>query len=122
MSKAVMAPTPGLILLTILGTLAYLGLAVLGWGGFADFFAHPARVALAITVCLLAGAALFSGGNLSPGEHEDRANRWVLVAFGLIGVLSAWNPNPARWTTGQLQVLEDFVAMIPVRIFGIPPD
>ena len=29
-----MAPTPGLVLLTILGTLAYLGLAVLGWGGF----------------------------------------------------------------------------------------
>ena len=87
-----MAPTPGLVLLTILGTLAYLGLAVLGWGGFADFFAHPARVALAITVILLAGAALFSGGNLSPGEREDRANRWVLVAFGLIGVLSAWLP------------------------------
>ena len=87
-----MAPTPGLVLLSIVGTLAYLGLAVLGWGGFADFFAHPARVALAITVILLAGAALFSGGNLSPGEREDRANRWVLVAFGLIGVLSAWLP------------------------------
>jgi protein-S-isoprenylcysteine O-methyltransferase Ste14 len=92
MSEAVMPPTPGLVLLTILGTLAYLGLAVLGWGGLADFFAHPARVALAITVILLAGAALFSGGNLSPGEREDRANRWVLVAFGLIGVLSAWLP------------------------------
>jgi GAF domain-containing protein len=39
-----------------------------------------------------------------------------------IGVLSAWNPHPARWTTGQLQVLEDFVAMIRSKVFGIPPD
>ena len=87
-----MAPAPGLVLLTIVGTLAYLGLAVLGWGGFAAFFAHPARIALAIALFVLAGAALFSGGNLSPGEREDRANRWVLVAFALIGLLSAYLP------------------------------
>jgi hypothetical protein len=37
----------------------------------------------------MSGAALFSGGNLSPGEREDRANRWVLVAFALIGLLSS---------------------------------
>jgi hypothetical protein len=48
------------------GTLAYLGLAVLGWGGFAAFFAHPARIALAVIVFVLAGVALFAGGNLSP--------------------------------------------------------
>ena len=38
------------------------------------------------------GAALFSGGNLSPGEREDRANRWVILAFALIGLLSAYVP------------------------------
>ena len=26
----------------------YFGLAILGWGGFAAFFAHPARTALAV--------------------------------------------------------------------------
>jgi protein-S-isoprenylcysteine O-methyltransferase Ste14 len=87
-----MVPTPGLAFLTIVGTLAYLGLAVLGWGGFAAFFAHPARIALAIAVFVMSGAALFSGANLSPGEREDRANRWVIIAFALIGLLSAYLP------------------------------
>jgi hypothetical protein len=36
--------------------------------------------------------AVFSGGNLSPGVREDRANRWVIVAFGLIGLLDAYLP------------------------------
>jgi protein-S-isoprenylcysteine O-methyltransferase Ste14 len=36
--------------------------------------------------------ALFSRGNLSPGVREDRANRWVIIAFGLIGVLAAFLP------------------------------
>ena|SRR5712691_2872942 len=36
--------------------------------------------------------ASFSGGNLSPGVPEDRANRWVIVAFGLTGVLAAYLP------------------------------
>jgi hypothetical protein len=33
--------TPRLMLITITGTLAYLGLAILGWGGFAAFLSHP---------------------------------------------------------------------------------
>ena len=35
---------------------------------------------------------LFSDGNLSPGEREDRSNRWVLAAFGVIGLLAAYLP------------------------------
>jgi len=73
-------------------TLAYLGLAVLGWGGFAAFFSHPALIALAIVLFALSGAALFTEGNLSPGEREDRANRWVLIAFALIGLLDGYLP------------------------------
>jgi len=80
------------VLTTILATLAYLGLAVLGWGGFAAFFSHPALIALTIVVFVLSGLALFSSGNLSPGEREDRANRWVLVPFFLIGLLAAYLP------------------------------
>ena len=41
---------------------------------------------------LLTAAALFSQGNLSRGEREDRANRWVIVAFGVIGMLAAYLP------------------------------
>jgi protein-S-isoprenylcysteine O-methyltransferase Ste14 len=83
-------------------TLAYLGLAVLGWGGFAAFFSHPALIALAITLFVLSGVALFSGGNLSAGVREDRANRWVLIAFGVIGLLQAflpaWTDRKGFWT------------------------
>jgi protein-S-isoprenylcysteine O-methyltransferase Ste14 len=87
-----MTPTPKLAFITIAATLAYLGLAILGWGGWTAFFAHSARRALAIILFGLTGAALFSGGNLSPGEREDRANRWVLLPFALLGLLAAYLP------------------------------
>jgi protein-S-isoprenylcysteine O-methyltransferase Ste14 len=87
-----MTPAPKLAIFAVVATLAYLGLAILGWGGFAGFFSHPALIALASTLFVLTGVALFSGANLSPGEREDRANRWVIAAFGLIGVLAAYLP------------------------------
>ncbi len=43
------------------GTAAYFGLAVLGWGGPAAFFSHPALVALAVALFVMAGASLFVG-------------------------------------------------------------
>lgn len=87
-----MAPTPRLAFATVALTFAYLGLAILGRGGFTAFFADPALVALTTELFALSGVALFSGGNLSPGVREDRANRWVIVAFGLIGLLAAYLP------------------------------
>jgi protein-S-isoprenylcysteine O-methyltransferase Ste14 len=45
-----------------------------------------------MAVFVMSGAALFSGGNLSPGEREDRTNRWVLVVFAIIGLLAAYLP------------------------------
>ena len=87
-----MMPTPRLAFITVIATLAYLGLAILGGGSFAAFFSHPALTALVIVGFVLTGVALFSGGNLSPGEREDRGNRWVLAAFGVIGLLLAYLP------------------------------
>jgi protein-S-isoprenylcysteine O-methyltransferase Ste14 len=89
-----MTPTVRLALILV-GTAAYLGLAILGWGGFAAFFSHTALIALAIVLLALMVAASFAGGNLSAGQYEDRANRWVIVAFALIGVLDAYLP---AWT------------------------
>jgi len=80
------------LLFAAVGSALYLGLAILGWGGVAAFFSHPARVALAIVFAVLVGASLFVGGNLSPGEREDRGNRWVIVVFAVIGLLSAYLP------------------------------
>jgi protein-S-isoprenylcysteine O-methyltransferase Ste14 len=73
-------------------TTAYFGLAVLGWGGPAAFFSHPALIALAVATFVMAGASLFIGGNISPGVREDRGNRWVIAALALIGVLAAFLP------------------------------
>ena len=39
---------------------------------------------------MLTAVALFSQGNLSRGEREDRANRLVIVAFSVIGMLAAY--------------------------------
>jgi hypothetical protein len=71
-------PTRRLALVNTVGTLLFLGLAVLGWGGCGAFFSHPALTTLAIATSVLSGVALFSGGNLSPGEREDRGNSWVI--------------------------------------------
>jgi protein-S-isoprenylcysteine O-methyltransferase Ste14 len=78
--------------LIVVGTAVQLGLAVLGRGGFTAFFSQPALVALAIALFALSGAALFAGGNLSPGVREDRSNRWVIVAIVLIGLLDIYLP------------------------------
>lgn len=91
------------LMLIVVSTAAWLGLAVLGEGGVtASFFAHPALIALTVALSLMAGASLFAGGNLSPGVREDRGNRWVLAAFGVIGLLDgylpAWTDRVGFWT------------------------
>ena len=40
----------------------------------------------------MTGVSLFSAGNLSAGEREDRSNRWVLAAFAVIGLLDGYLP------------------------------
>jgi protein-S-isoprenylcysteine O-methyltransferase Ste14 len=87
-----MAPALSLAFVTIAGMFVHLGLAILGGGGFVLFFAHPARIVLVIVVFVLTGIALCSRGNLSPGEREDRSNRWVIIALALIGLLLAYLP------------------------------
>jgi protein-S-isoprenylcysteine O-methyltransferase Ste14 len=69
-----------------------IGLVVLGIGGLGPFVSHPPLIALAIVLCLMAVASLFTSGNLSSGEREDRTNRWVLVAFALILLMTVYLP------------------------------
>jgi protein-S-isoprenylcysteine O-methyltransferase Ste14 len=96
-------PTPGSALITmVVATLAFFGLAVLGWGGFAAFFSHPALIALTIALFVLSAAALFSGGNLSSGVREDRTDRQGIVVFAVVGLLDAflpaWSDRTGFWT------------------------
>ena len=118
-------------MLTIVGSAGYLGLAVLGWGGFAAFFSHPALVALTVASFIIAVAAYFAGGNLSPGVREDRGNRWVIAAFGLIGLLAGWLPaytdrhefwvidgDAVRWLGVVLAVAGGALRLWPVYMLG----
>ncbi|HEX3494525.1 MAG TPA: isoprenylcysteine carboxylmethyltransferase family protein [Methylocella sp.] len=113
------------------GTAAYFGLAVLGWGGFAAFFSHPALSALAVALFVIAGVAFFAGGNLSPGVREDRDNRWVIAAFALIGLLAAYLPaytdrkefwtidgDTVRWIGVVLFTAGSALRLWPVFVLG----
>ena len=80
-----MMPSAKLAFVALFGTLAYLGLAIRGSGGVAAFFMQPALTALAITALVLTGISLFSGGNLSSGEREDRRTAGSLSRLALWG-------------------------------------
>jgi len=99
-----MKVSPRLAFFSIAATLAYLGLAVWGFGGWAAFFAQPPLLLIAVVTLLLAGAALFSEGNLSSGVREDRGNRWVIPAIGGLGLLlvllAPWTDRLDWWTFG----------------------
>lgn len=119
------------LLFLVLGTGVYFALAILGWGGAAAFFAHPALVALGVASAVMVAAAFFAGGNISSGEREDRGNRWVLAAFGIIGLLGAWLPaytdrknfwvvdgDTVRWLGVALYTVGGALRLWPVYVLG----
>jgi len=110
---------------------AYLGLAVLGAGGLAAFFAQPAFIALTFVLAALGLAAFFAGGNLSPGEREDRSNRWVIPVFSVLGFALAYLPaytdridfwtidgNAIRWAGVALFAIGGTLRLWPVFVLG----
>jgi len=118
---------PARLALVLISTAVYFSLAVLGWRGLAAFFSHPTLVALAVITAILAIVSCFAGGNLSSGVREDRSNRWVLIAFGIIGLLDGYVPAYTDriefWTidhdvTRWLGVMV-FAAGAPLRIWPV---
>ena len=121
----------GALLISALASVLYLGLAVAGRGGFAAFFSRPALTVIAIATGGLVIAGLFSPGNLSAGEQEDRGNRWVLAAFSVIGLASAYLPaytdrigfwtldgDSIRWLGVVLFVVGGVIRLWPVFTLG----
>jgi protein-S-isoprenylcysteine O-methyltransferase Ste14 len=130
-SEAAMAPTARLALITLVAPVLYAGLAVAGWGGFAPFFSHPARIALVILLFAVAGVSLFSAGNMSSGEREDRANRWIIGVIAVIGLLAGFLPaytdrkefwtfdgNAVRWIGVVLFAAGGVLRIWPVFVLG----
>ena len=122
---------PTLVLASVAGILVYVGLAIVGWGGFGPFFSNPARIALVVATVAMVVVGLSSSVNLSSGEREDRSNRWVIGALGLIGILSAWLPaftdrkefwvldgDAVRWLGVALYVGGGALRMWPVFVLG----
>jgi protein-S-isoprenylcysteine O-methyltransferase Ste14 len=116
---------------TMVATLAYLALAALGEGGLGPYFAQPALVALAVVTFALAVVALFTRGNLSTGEREDRGNRWVLAAFSVVGLLLGFVPalcdrfdllvvggEGTRWAGVLLSAVGGALRIAPVFTLG----
>ena len=119
------------VALVIGSTAVYFGLAILGWGGVAAFFSHPALVALAAATAVMVVVAYIAGGNVSPGVREDRSNRWVVGAFAVIGLLSGFFPaytdrigfwtidgETIRWLGIALYVVGGALRLWPVFVLG----
>ena len=119
------------IVIAVASTLLFLGLAVWGEGGFAAFFCRPVFIALSIVTLGLVVAALFTRGNLSAGEQEDRSNRWVLAAFGIVGLAVGYVPAYAdrigfftlggqatRWVGLGLYAAGGVLRLWPVFVLG----
>jgi protein-S-isoprenylcysteine O-methyltransferase Ste14 len=126
-----MTVKPKVMFLGVLTALVQFVLAVLAWGGWQPFFAHPALIALAAVTVALMIVAPFSSGNVSSGEQEDRGNRWVLVAFSLIALVNAYVPaytdrigiwtldgDTTRWLGIFLYAVGGALRLWPVFVLG----
>jgi protein-S-isoprenylcysteine O-methyltransferase Ste14 len=110
---------------------ALYGIVVVWARGVEAFLANPALVGLAFVYVALTVAALFVGGNLSPGEREDRANRWVLPVFAILGLaiavvpafddargFSTFGGDGLRWVGVTLFALGGALRLWPVAVLG----
>ena len=123
--------SPRLAAFTTIMTLAYLALAIAGEGSLAAFFSHPALVAVTLALLALAGASLFTRGHLGAGVREDRSNRWVIAALGILGVLAGFLPaytdrldfwtfdgEAVRWLGFVLFAVGGALRIAPVFVLG----
>lgn len=126
-----MKTTPAIALMTSVVTAAWLALAVYARGGFAVFFSYPALTVVVVATVVMAVVALFTEGNLSSGEREDRSNRHIFLLIALITVLAAYLPawsdrreiltldhESVRWVGVVLYIGGGALRMWPVFVLG----
>lgn len=117
--------------LTTFSTLIYLVATIWAGGGPTIFFSDPARTTVFGSTILLAISGLFTQANVSPGEREDRSNRWVLAVFAVLGIAGAIVPSwcdrhdvwrlggaAVRWLGVALFVVGGVLRMWPVFVLG----
>lgn len=117
--------------ITFVSLAAFLGVAILGAGGASRFFSYPQLTAVTVVTVLLGIAALFTKGHVGSGVREDRSNRWVIAALGILSVLDAYLPaytdridfltfggDGVRWLEFLLYVFGGVLRLAPVFILG----
>jgi len=116
---------------TVLSIIAYLGLAIVGAGGPGRFFSYPPLTAVTLVTIALGVGGLFSEGHIGAGVKEDRSNRWVIAALGVLGVLGAYLPaytdridfltlggEGVRWLGVLLYAAGGVLRLAPVFVLG----
>ena len=114
---------PRMATATVLSLVVYLGLA--------RFFAYPPLIAVTIVTIALGFVGLLSEGHIGSGVKEDRSNRWVIAALGVLGVLGAYLPaytdridfltfggEGVRWLGVLLYVAGGVLRLAPVFVLG----
>jgi protein-S-isoprenylcysteine O-methyltransferase Ste14 len=120
-----------LAVFTVLSVIAYLGLAIVGAGGAGRFFSYPQLTTVTLVTIALGLAGLFSEGHIGSGVQEDRSNRWVIAALGVLGVLDAYVPaytdridfltfggDAIRWIGVLLYAAGGVLRLAPVFVLG----
>ena len=123
--------SPRLAAFTIISLAIYLGLAIAGAGGPNRFFSYPPLIALTVVTIALGAAAIFTEAHIGAGVREDRSNRWVIGALGILGVIGAYLPaytdrydiltfgaEGVRWVGVALYALGGALRLAPVFVLG----
>jgi protein-S-isoprenylcysteine O-methyltransferase Ste14 len=117
--------------LTTASLAAFLGLAIAGAGGPTRFFSHPQLAAVTAVTIALGFAALFTEGHIGAGVMEDRSNRWVIAALGVLSFIDAYLPaytdridfltfggEGVRWLGVLLYTAGGVLRLAPVFVLG----
>jgi protein-S-isoprenylcysteine O-methyltransferase Ste14 len=117
--------------LTTVSLAGFLGLAIAGAGGPNRFFSHSPLIAVTAVTIALGFAALFTEGHIGAGVREDRSNRWVIAALGVLSVIDAWLPaytdridfltfggEGVRWVGFLLYSIGGVLRLAPVFVLG----
>ena len=116
---------------TVLSVIAYLGLAIVGAGGPGRFFSYPPLIAVSVVTIALGVLGLFSEAHIGSGVREDRSNRWVVAALGVLGLIDAYLPaytdrvgfltfggEGVRWLGVLLYMAGGVLRLAPVFVLG----
>jgi protein-S-isoprenylcysteine O-methyltransferase Ste14 len=117
--------------LTTISLAAFLGLAIAGAGSPTRFFSHPQLIAVTAVTIALGFAALFTEGHIGAGVKEDRSNRWVIAALGVLSFIDAYLPaytdridfltfggEGVRWVGFLLYSIGGVLRLAPVFVLG----